>query len=291
MSEQPSKSAIKELIATILRRLGYTLARTENTIPVEMLYNQDGLVSWHNSDFMNDPVFRQAYDRGLMAAEGIDPNHHWRVHIAIWAAGLALMTKGDFVECGVNAGFISSAIMNAYDWNAQERIFFLVDSFAGPPLDMFNEEETRNGLKNTIEDAVKRGAYVTDLDRVNANFSEWANAKIVTGYVPDVLAEIGTRSVAFLHLDLNAANSEVAALKYFWPALQKGAVILLDDYAYAGFEALKTAIDEQAEQFGFSVLSLPTGQGLIVKGSVSPMHLAISSGKSLNTDSEDAGAS
>lgn len=266
--------SLKKGVAALLKRLGYVLVRIENTIPIEELHNQDGLVSWHNSDFMNDPVFVKAYERGLQAAEGIDPRHHWRVHIAIWAAGLALAVKGDFIECGVNAGFISSAIMSAHDWNTQRRKFFLVDSFSGPPMDQFSDAEIAGGLKDTIENAVKAGGYVTDLARVRSNFSEWPNSQIVAGFVPEILPRVETREVAFLHLDLNAARPECRALEYFWPFLRDGGVVLLDDYAYVGYEAQKTAIDQIASRLGFSVLSLPTGQGLVVKGSGIPGQVA-----------------
>jgi hypothetical protein len=47
-----------------------------------------------------------------------------------------------------------------------------------------------------------------------------------------------------------------------------GAVVLLDDYAFTGCEAQKQAIDELAEELSFTTLSLPTGQGLIIKGAV-----------------------
>jgi hypothetical protein len=42
-------------------------------------------------------------------------------------------------------------------------------------------------------------------------------------------------------------------------------MVLLDDYAYFGNDSLKHAIDSAAAALGTEVLSLPTGQGLIVK--------------------------
>ena len=43
-------------------------------------YNRDGLRSIHNHDFMLDPAFRKAYDRGVAAAR-IDYRWQWRVHV------------------------------------------------------------------------------------------------------------------------------------------------------------------------------------------------------------------
>jgi hypothetical protein len=44
-----------------------------------------------------------------------------------------------------------------------------------------------------------------------------------------------------------------------------GALVLLDDYAYAGFEPQKLAMDSAAAGKGVRVASLPTGQGLVLK--------------------------
>jgi hypothetical protein len=51
---------------------------------------------------------------------------------------------------------------------------------------------------------------------VRRNFAEWPNAVIVQGVVPDILPTISTNQVAFLHIDMNCAYPERAALEYFW---------------------------------------------------------------------------
>ncbi|MFO1082638.1 MAG: hypothetical protein U1E23_18685 [Reyranellaceae bacterium] len=62
----------------------------------------------------DDEVFKQAYARGVQAA-GRDYRWQWRVHIGLWAARHAAHPPGDFVECGVNRGFLSSSIMQMLD--------------------------------------------------------------------------------------------------------------------------------------------------------------------------------
>ena len=93
-------------------------------------YSQDGITSIHNHDFMSDPAFINAYDRGVKAA-GKDYGWHWRVHIGLWAARTAVTLPGDFVECGVNAGFMSSSIMCDLDWNRRGKTFSCWIHFAG----------------------------------------------------------------------------------------------------------------------------------------------------------------
>jgi hypothetical protein len=86
----------------------YAIVRTV----APMAYAEDGLISVHSHAFMNDPAFVNAYARGVKANGGTDTYRwHWRVHIGLWVAKMALGLEGDFVECGVNTGFLSSSIM------------------------------------------------------------------------------------------------------------------------------------------------------------------------------------
>lgn len=242
-----------------LDRAGYVVFRKRDAAS----YARDGLFTLHRHPFLNDATFRKAYARGVQASAGYDPSMEWRVHVALWAARLALTTKGDFVECGVNAGFVSSAIMEALEWDALDRTFYLIDTFNGPVAAQFSEDESAK--LEEIEKAVARGSYVTDLSRVIENFEEWPRVEFVQGEVPRVLPDSGVRSVAFLHIDMNCALPEREALRYFWPLLSDGGVVLFDDYTYFGHDALTVAIDAVAAEIGASVLALPTGQGLIVK--------------------------
>jgi hypothetical protein len=155
--------------------------------------------------------------------------------------------------------------MQYLDWKRVAKRFYLIDTFNGPVLTQYSSDEVREGRKSIAEEAVKRGAYVTDLERVRANYAEWPNTKIVQGAVPDVLPSTGLESVAFLHLDMNCAYPECAALEYFWQRLSPGGMVLLDDYAYFGNRIQGDSIEQAARSLGANVLALPTGQGLIIK--------------------------
>src|ERR1043166_4934976 len=110
-----------------LRRLFRLKRRGAGTSDMGAAYDQDGLRSIHNHAFMEERAFQQAYQRGVQAV-GSDSYHwHWRVHIGLWAASNACCLPGDFVECGVNYGFLSSAIMAYLDWNQVGKTFYLLD--------------------------------------------------------------------------------------------------------------------------------------------------------------------
>src|SRR5688500_18219353 len=84
-------------------------------------YAQDSLFTANSDHFRDDPLFQAAYARGVAASIGVNPRHDWRVYVALWAAQVASSLPGDFVECGVNAGFVSAAIMQRLDWANTEK--------------------------------------------------------------------------------------------------------------------------------------------------------------------------
>lgn len=252
---------LRRFIRECLSAAGYAVCSTRKH------YGRDGLHTIHNDAFRRDPAFLAAYQRGVEASHGVDPQFEWRVHVALWAATAAARLPGDFVECGVNAGFISSAIMHRLDWRELDKQFYLIDTFDGPAVSQFSQEEIHHGRRAIAEKALAAGAYVTSVDTVRSNFAEWPSAVVVQGRIPEVLATLDIGRVAFLHIDLNCALPERAALAFFWERLSPGALVLLDDYAYFGHECQALAIDELAQSLGVEVLSLPTGQGLILKPS------------------------
>jgi hypothetical protein len=231
------------IVGRIVRRLG---------VPYE-----DGLLSRHNRDFLEDRDFVRAYARGIEASG--DLCWRWRVHIGLWAASTAARLPGDFVECGVNRGFLSTAIMEYLDWDRVGKQFWLLDTFEGIDLSQLEGEE--------LEAAPERNARMdlADADSVRAWFSQWRNTNVVVGSVPSTLPLVRADEIAYLHLDMNSSAPEVAALEYFWEHLVPGAVVLLDDYGYRGYEAQKRALDALARRREVPIASLPTGQGLLIR--------------------------
>lgn len=252
---------IKSSIRRILEKTGYTVSRLPQN--GASLYDQDGLRTSHNHDFMKDPSFQKAYKRGCKAAS--DYHWHWRVHIGLWAASTASKLAGDFVECGVNRGFLSSAIMEYLDWDSLNRTFYLLDTFQGLDPRYASGTDGAHSLTQSNSTDSKGNFYVRGPDSVRANFSEWNNIRIIEGSVPDTLPQVDSQNIAYLHLDMNCANAEVAALEFLWSRMLPGAVVLMDDYAYSGYESQKPAMDPFAHRKEVTIASLPTGQGLLIK--------------------------
>lgn len=262
------------IIYKLLRRLsniaGYNVIITQRLDRADTPYKTDlenGLLSIHSNEFMLDIKFIKAYERAVKATNGVDPKIRWRVHVALWAAKTCSRIEGDYVECGVGNGFISSAIMEYLNWNELNKSFYLFDTFEG--LDgrwlTLEELEKIGDVKSHNEEMRKVGAYAYDYESVESNFHEWDRVRLIKGTIPETLNAVSIDKVAYLHIDMNCVIPEIAAIEHFYSKLSVGAVILLDDYGFVGCSMQKKAMDNWADRIGVDILSLPTGQGMLVK--------------------------
>lgn len=80
-----------------------------------------------------------------------------------------------------------------------------------------------------------------------------------------LLPSVNVDKIGLLLLDLNCAAPEIAAANHFWDRIVLGGVILADDYGFAAHYVQKIALDEFAKSKGVSVLTIPTGDGIIIK--------------------------
>jgi hypothetical protein len=218
-------------------------------------YNQDGLITMHGVAFAAEPRFQEAYAAAKATDSWFGGDLQWRMHVLVWAATSALQTEGDFVECGTNRGGSAMMLVKYLGAELASRPFHLFDTFCGldPNLSLAHERERYAQL------------YPECHAQVLERFRPYANVRVVRGSVPATFPSSGIGPVAFLHLDLNAAAPERAALEYFWPKLARGGVVVLDDYNWVFCQSQKESLDEHARAIGRPILSLPTGQGILIK--------------------------
>lgn len=257
-------SAAKETNQVIQLNVKCPLPDGRVLVQGPLTYNADGMATRHNADFLKDPRFQKAYKLGVETSKfhGHDPSTihmEWRFYVCCWAAEHAANLPGDFVECGVLLGATCYSIVNYIDFQGTGKTFYMADTFCGIPNNQVSANEQRLGMLN------KNESYGIDSHEFVKNLFEGYKVKIVKGNVPDTLPEIDTDQVAFLSIDMNITYPEIAAIHYFWDKLVPGAVVVLDDYGFAIHHEQKKAFDEFARSKGVPILTMPTGQGIILK--------------------------
>jgi hypothetical protein len=177
---------------------------------------------------LDDPKFQEAYKFGvgLTGSGGADPHVEWRVAVVCWAAWHAKQIDGDFVACGIGPGTWARATCRYVDLNATAKRFFLFDTEAGAD-----------------------------------GFAEFPKVQSIRGAIPETLSAVAIDKISHLSIHMNLPPVEI--VKYFWPKLTSGAVVLFGDYGFGSDERLR--LDECVAQWGLKIWLLPTGQGLLLK--------------------------
>lgn len=230
-------------------------------------YQADGVaVSGKNVSALFDPAFERAFLEATRLnregwPEGV-PDIRWRAHICCWAAKNALMLGGDFVECGVHTGLLSVTVAHYVDFASLDRTFWLLDTFEGIPLDTVLAEEREHAAH------INEELYFDCYELARRNFEPFPNARLIRGRLPESLAETEMNGIAYLSIDLNNAAAEMATIEVLWSKLTPGAIVILDDYAFTGYESQHRAWDSFAQSRNLMILTVPTGQGLLIKPAV-----------------------
>lgn len=220
-----------------------------------MTYSGDIISTAANHGFMFETKFIAAYE----AVKRTDFMNYlgnydirWRIHTICWAAQQCLKLEGDFVDCGAGFGFFVSSIYEYVDFANTGKKYYALDSFCG-----LNPSYHAN---NTF---AKYGSWHDHFCNLHQKKN---NISIVQGYIPDTLKQIDTQKISFLSIDLNSPEPEVRCLEYLWEKIVKGGIIVFDDYGFPGCEEQRRAHNAFAASKSHYILSLPTGQGLLIKG-------------------------
>jgi len=186
----------------------------------------------------------------------------WRHYLVYWTASVAAQITSDsdksFVEMGVCDGLTAWFASHARQCWGCGGEFFLYDSW----------EKMRSDLLTVIE-ASSSGSYAyLNLENTQRNLSLCAGESFVfnKGYIPDSFSHSrNPESIAWMHIDLNSSMPTIASLDFFWERLLPGALVLLDDFAWPGYEETRIEVEEWCQCRNLDLLQFPTGQALIAK--------------------------
>ena len=259
LDTQPKRAAFLDYIAREFLR------RDHNS----MFWGDRMLTLDKTMGFFEDPAFMAAWERvrGAHEYDQYDDKQSiaWRMHTLVWAARHAMqLPAGDFVECGVFQGDMSLVVFQAAGLASSDRHLHLFDSFEG--IDPARAVAGEYGVADRyIEQSNvfygREGLHESVVKR----FAPYPNVTVRKGFLPEALDGHTPDRIAWLHIDLNAAKPEVDTLEVLFDRVVPGGMIILDDYGWLVLRAQKDAEDTFFAQRGYSVLELPTGQGLVVK--------------------------
>jgi hypothetical protein len=174
----------------------------------------------------------------------------WPTEIAqlYTAVVAALKVEGDLAEVGVYRGRSARLLCELKG----ERTLHLFDTFGGLPK------------TNTKDDfAMLENMYAADLKSVQEYLKAYKAVEYYPGLFPDTSAPVRDRRFAFVNLDVDLYSGTFEGLKFFYPRMTTGGIILVHDYST--LVGVTKAVDEFFADKPESVLELSTSQCMVVK--------------------------
>jgi O-methyltransferase len=213
------------------------------------VYAGDNLITWgRNNSALEDQPFKRAWNANLQ--NDADHTILWRRYVLACAAYHCIQLEGDFVECGVYRGTGIKTVVDYLGGVTFPKNFFGYDTF------------DYNPVEGHSFDGQEPGFYEKILER----FDSYPQVRLVKGLIPHSFTEACPATIAYLHIDLNSAEAEIAALEVLFNRVVPGGIVILDDYEWAGvYRIQKVAEDRWFDDRRYRVMPLPTGQGLVIK--------------------------
>jgi len=210
----------------------------------------DNLITWgRNNSMFDDAAFVDAWQNNAESVN--DKAIVWRRYVLATSAFHCVQLEGDFVECGAYTGAGVKTVVDYLGGVGFPRQFWAYDAFE------HDESMANHGMPD-----LGPGLF----ERVRAKFRNYPQVRIVKGLIPDSFKDSCPDRIAYLHIDLNQAPAELAALDQLFDRVVPSGIVILDDYEWSGiYRGQKLAEDEWFDKRGYRVMPLPTGQGLVVK--------------------------
>jgi O-methyltransferase len=164
---------------------------------------------------------------------------------------------GDVAECGVRYGKSTVFMLEA---DEASRRFHLFDSFEG-----LSKPGPQDNLAADGRPFWEAHQLAVGEDVVRETLAPYSNVQFYRGWIPDRFPEVSDRSFALVHVDVDLYEPTLDTLRFFWPRMAAGGIVLCDDYGSPRCPGAKRALDEFFEQERVAFAELPTMQAFAMK--------------------------
>lgn len=168
---------------------------------------------------------------------------------------LALIDQvpGDTAECGVYEGASSYVICRHH--TGSNRLHHGFDSFEG-----LSKPSRADG------DYWRTGDLSVSEALARENLADFSNVRFYKGWIPQTFSEVpATTTFALVHIDVDLYQPTLDSLRFFYPKLNPGAVVICDDYGFITCPGATKACDEFLADKAEKLVHVPTGQAFFVK--------------------------
>jgi hypothetical protein len=160
--------------------------------------------------------------------------------------------EGDLAEVGVYQGGSAKLICEV----KKEKRLYLFDTFTGLP--QVSNDDTHFGQKHWHDNEFNN----TSVESIKKLLDKYENVDIIKGIFPESGQEIANKKFCFVHLDVDLYKSTIDSLRFFFPKMVSGGIILIHDYHSDG---IQKAFKEFKTENQIHVIELTGSQAMIIK--------------------------
>ena len=179
-----------------------------------------------------------------------------------------LGVPGARTECGAYRG--ATALLLCHVWRSVEPAFkgdgfYLIDSFSGTSESTLHDLIPVRNARDEPEMTSFFSPGKTDVtaDDVRGYFHDFPDARICAGWIPQVFETLTPAQWSFVHLDLTLYEPTLAALRYFYPRLSRGGVIICDGSLFC--PGVQQALDDFAAESAAAYVTLGYREAVFMK--------------------------
>ena len=158
-------------------------------------------------------------------------------------------------EGGVFQGMFAREINNYFPG----RKLYLFDTFEG-----FDKKDVDLEVSNGFSDVKEHYYSETSEEIVLNKLPHKEHAVIKKGYFPETSAGLENERFLFVNLDFDLYTPILAGLRFFYPRMVSGGVILVHDYFTEYYHGVRKALADFEKDIGTEITKAPIGDGISI---------------------------
>lgn len=169
---------------------------------------------------------------------------------------------GSACEIGCYKGLSAYIAAAAFRECGKKLDFHVCDSFEG--LSEPTADDAARGNEPAVK--IKAGTYACSEADVRRHLAAFDNFKFHKGWIPAPFESLTNERFCYVHLDVDLTEPSRHSLEFFWPRLNPGGVIVIDDYGALAYPGSRRAVDAFfAGRRDVFLVDCPAGNALAIK--------------------------
>jgi len=160
--------------------------------------------------------------------------------------------EGDLAEVGVYQGGSAKLICEIKN----DKRLYLFDTFTGLPN--VSKHDTHFGQKHWHDNEFSN----TSEESIKNLLKKYQNVHVIKGIFPETGQKILDNKFCFVHLDVDLYKSTIDSLRFFYPKMVDGGIILIHDFHSDG---IQKAYEEFKNEYEIHLIELTGSQAMIIK--------------------------